>query len=142
MKPADALATLASMRPEAATIESELGQRGHTVHLRVSRVGSPERWAVVWTPGDVWFSLEVEGGYALDHLEGEDTPDDDVRRILAELIEIAVQYVLSDTTPGKTRFLSFPTMTLATPHGEVVFRRSLVHNLKSMFRRQRAHTGA
>lgn len=135
MRAADALATLASMRPEADGIKSELGQRQHVAYLRISG-GSPERWAEVNTPGDVWFSLDVEGGFSHNYLEGEDTPDVDVRRILATLVDIAVQYVLSEGMPVESsRILGFPSMTLTTPAGEVVFRRSLVHNLRSIFRR-------
>jgi hypothetical protein len=89
----------------------------------------------VYTPGDVWFSLEVEGGFGLDYLEGDDTPDDDVRRILATLVDIAVQYVLSEAMPVKERILGFPSITMTTAGGEVVFRRSLVDNLRSIFRR-------
>jgi transglutaminase-like putative cysteine protease len=117
MKASDAMATLASIRPEADGIKSELEQRQHTAHLRISGIGDPARWAEVYTPGDVWFSLEVEGGFGRDHLEGEDTTDDDVRRILAGLVDLAVHYVLSEAMPVKPRILGFPSITLTTPGG-------------------------
>ena len=77
--------------------------------------------------GSLW---KLRVALALNYLVGEDTPDNDVRRILATLVDIAVQYVLSEA-----RLLGFPSITLTTPAGEVVFRRSLVDNLMSIFRR-------
>lgn len=69
MRTSEALAVLASMRPEVDNIEIELGQRGNTAYLQVSSRKDPTRWAAVWTPGDAWFSLDVDGDFSYNYFE-------------------------------------------------------------------------
>jgi hypothetical protein len=93
----DAMELLDSLRPAAIGLSSEIGYRGGAAFLRMWQSSRPGRWAVIWTPGDRWFSLEVDGGYALDHFE-EDTPDEGARQLLSKYVDVALAYVLGDLT--------------------------------------------
>jgi len=127
------LAFLEASRPGTAEASSEIGQRGDAAYLRMESTSDPERWAVVWSPGDRWFSLDVDGGFSLDHFE-EDTPDSDVHRILQEYIEVGLRYLREGATPITSRRLGLPALKISTAQGDVVLRRSLVADLKSIFR--------
>src|SRR6185437_11521899 len=75
-------ALLTSLRPDVNGVLSELGTRRDFAYLRLSASTEPDRWAVVSTPGDRWFALEVDGGFSVLHFE-EDTADVDVETLLA-----------------------------------------------------------
>lgn len=126
-----AMAVLKSVRPESSEISSDFGQRGDAAYLRMWKVTQPERWAVVSSPGDRWFSLDVDGGFSLDYFE-EDTPNDEVSRLLHRYVDLALQYLRDGATPYRTGKLGFPSLKMSTYEGAVVLRRSLVTNLKSL----------
>jgi hypothetical protein len=136
MRTAAALATLASLQPTDGDVSSELGQGDDVAYLRITSATSGSRWAVVSSPGDRWFSLDVDGGFSFDHFE-EDTPDEDVRRVLKRLVGLAVQYVVREPTPLKSKVLRVPIIELPTEDGVVLLRRSLVGLLKHLFRLNR-----
>ena len=120
-------------RPGTTEVSSEIGRRGDAAYLRMESTDEPERWAVVSSPGDRWFSLDVDGGFCLDHVE-EDTPDSDAHRIMQEYIEVGLCYLREGATPVRSRRLRLPGLQISTAQGDVVLRRSLVANLKSLMR--------
>jgi hypothetical protein len=124
---------LDSIRVEASDVVAEVSQRGDAAVLHLSTPGRPGRWAVVSTPGDRWFSLEVDGGYSLDHFE-EETSDDDARRLLRLYTSIGLDYLRQAPTPARTSPLSTPTVVVTTGTGDVVLRRSLSKSLQSLLR--------
>lgn len=75
--------------PELAT---ELGRKQTAGYLKLLDESDPGRWAVVWTPGDGWVSLDVDGGFSLDHYE-EAIEDDDLRALVSLYIEIGAAYL-------------------------------------------------
>lgn len=133
MRTAGALAILTSLRPESDAISSELGERGDVAFMRMQSSTSPQRWALVSSPGDRWFSLDVDGGFCLAHGE-EETSDQDVQRLLQEYVDLALHYLREGATPYKAGRWGFPAIQLSMPAGGVVLRRSLVTDLKSVFR--------
>jgi hypothetical protein len=136
MRTADALANLASLQPTDGDLSSELSQKGDIAYLRVSSGAPGARWAVVSSPGDRWFSLDVDGGFSLDHLE-EETPDEDARHILERLVGLAVLYIVREPTPTKSRIFRVPFIELPTEDGAVLLRKSLAGVLKNLFRLDR-----
>jgi hypothetical protein len=133
-----ALDLLTSIRPDSSDISSEIGQRGDAAYLRICTTGEPDRWAVVSSPGDRWFSLEVDGGFSLDHFE-EDTPDGDADRRLREYVDAAVQYLRTGAATRRTRIFGIPTLTISTEQGDVMLRKSLTGVIGQLvgIRRQR-----
>ncbi len=111
-----------------------LGRRGDAAFLRLSDPSREDCWAVVWSPGDRWFSIEVVGGYSLDHFE-EETPDGEVRRILDEYVGVALAYLRTRPVAYR-RARGGSTLTVQTGSGAVVLRRSLGAALAGLFRRR------
>ncbi|MGN6239875.1 MAG: hypothetical protein ACTHNI_09025 [Cellulosimicrobium cellulans] len=111
-----------------------LGRRGDAAFLRLSDPSGEDCWAVVWSPGDRWFSIEIVGGYSLDHFE-EETPDDEARHILDEYVGVALAYLRTRPVPTR-RGRGRPTLTVQTGSGAVVLRRSLQADLAGLFRRR------
>jgi hypothetical protein len=111
-----------------------LGRRGDAAFLRLSDPSREDCWAVVWSPGDRWFSIEVVGGYSLDHFE-EETPDHEVRRILNAYVGVALAYLRTRPMPTR-RGRGGSTLTVQTGSGAVVLRRSLMADLAGLFRRR------
>jgi hypothetical protein len=131
MRTAEAIAVLESLQPGSSDLSCELGQRGDIAFLRMWKVSEPERWAVVYSPRDRWFSFEVVGGFSLDHVD-EDLPDEEVRGLLSEYVGLAVLYLREGATPFRTAKLGFPGLKMSTGQGEVVLRRSLLRDLKGL----------
>ena len=72
-------------------LECQVTLRDRVARLRVSQPDS-ERVAVVSTPGDLWFSIDVESGLSLDYFD-EEVPDVEVEQRLKDYVEVAVAYV-------------------------------------------------
>jgi hypothetical protein len=100
------------------------------------RTERPARWAVVSSPGDRWFSLDVDGGFSLDHFE-EDTPGEDVHQILSRYLELALRYLRDQPMPYPQGMLRLRVIKISTDDGDFVLRRSIVGELKSLFKRSR-----
>ena len=92
---------------------------------------NPERFAVVNSPGDRWFSLDVDGGFSLDHFE-EDTPDDDVAQIFRRYIDVGLEYLRQNPSPTRTRLLRLRVINVSSGEGDVVLRRSVAYHLKDL----------
>jgi hypothetical protein len=90
------------------------------------------------SPGDPWFSLDVDGGFSLSHVE-EDTPDDEAPGILERYVGLAGQYLLSAPAPMKTGRLGLPAIKLSTSEGDVLLRESLVGVVRRVLRINRCN---
>ena len=104
MRTAEAMAALTALPPGGTQASAELGTNGDAAYLRLESRETPGRWAVVSTPGDRWFSLEVDGGFCLDYFE-EDTPDADAEALLARYVEYATQYLSGRGVGARRNFL-------------------------------------
>jgi hypothetical protein len=133
MRTEGALALLTTLRPEDSDIATELGQRGDAAYLRITLPPNPDRFAVVNSPGDRWFSLDVDRGFSLNHFE-EDTPDEDVARLFRRYIDVGLGYLRQDPIPIRTRLLRLQVITVSLDEGDVVLGRSLAYHLKGLTR--------
>jgi hypothetical protein len=129
-----ALAALESLRQELADLHSEVGKRRDAAYLRVFDRHNVTRWAVVSTPGDRWFSLEVDLGFSLDHFE-EGTDDAEVQALLRRYVEGAAAYVNGGADELRTGRFGNRPLKIATTDGELVLRRSVLNTVKHFFRR-------
>lgn len=125
-----ALAWLETLRPNADDLSCEAGVRDGAAFVRVWRRSESDRWAVVRTPGDRWFAVEIDGGYSLDHFE-EDASDDDVRELLRRYVDIGLAYVRGDSIPRKTARFRSAVVTISTAQGEVELSLALLPGIKS-----------
>ncbi len=132
MRTLDALKVLSSLVPPDPGLLSEVGTRRDIAFVRIS---SPDthRWAVVSSPGDRWFALEVNGGFSLDKFE-EDTLDEDVRAYLTSYVGYALQYVRGSNSTEKRNLLGLPEVELTTAEGTVRLSRSLYRTLRDLTR--------
>jgi len=124
-------AHLRSHAPSLDGITSDLGRRGDAAFLRLSSIDEPHRWAVVTSPGSRWFSVEIHGGFSLDHFD-EGLKDDEVRAILDDFLGVAVAYVRSGAARTSVGRLRFPALVVSMPQGERILRRSLVTDVKGL----------
>src|SRR5690606_29409789 len=112
---------------------SSVRQRDATASLRVVCRDSSEKWVVVSTPGDRWYSLATDRGFMLDHAD-EGTPADEVRRILTRLIEIGVAYLQGDCEIVRSRRLGLPILVVRTAHERVEINQSIDATVRHVFR--------
>ncbi len=136
MRTVDALSMLKSLRPDSADIEAEFGTRRDAAYLRIQSRDEPGRWAVISTPGDRWFSLEVDGQFSLDHFE-EDTPDDEALRVLNEYLRLAIEYLHGGGTAKRIGWFRASALALPSNGDEVILRRSAVSELRNLVRFRR-----
>lgn len=124
VRTAEAEVVLSELVPEGYRSCATFGVEGDAAFLRLASQSHPGRWAVVSTPGDRWFSFEVDGGFCLDHFE-EDTSDADVKIRLARYVEYAIQYIDGYGVASKRGLLGLPELELLTEEGPVRLRRSI-----------------
>lgn len=87
--------------------------------LKMSAPDSPLRWAQIVTPGERWFSLELNGGFVRDIVD-EDATDDEARALMMELFRIGVSYMRGDYRVGRGRWLRVPAIIVPIREREVV----------------------
>lgn len=128
-----AMELLRSLRPDADDMLVEIGHRGDAAFLRIWQLARPSRWAVVSTPGDRWFAVEVDGGYSLNHFE-EDTREEDVHRLLSTYVGVAMAYLRSDAAAVRVRRFRAPVLNVPNEEGQVELRMSMVAGFKAAMR--------
>ncbi|MFK3676208.1 hypothetical protein ACI2IP_00670 [Microbacterium sp. NPDC090218] len=104
----EALRLLESRAGDLENLHVETGVRDGAAYLRIA---SNERWSVVYTPGDRWFSVETDQGFSANHFE-EDVSVSDVIEILDHQIAIACSYVGGEYEMAKSRFLGVPEIVI------------------------------
>jgi len=124
MRTAQALAALTALSPDSSHMSAELGTKGDAAYLRLESRETPGRWAVVSTPGDRWFSLEVDGGYCLDYFE-ESTADDEVQTLLARYLDYATQYLSGRGVSVKRNVVGLRELEVSTETETIRLTKSL-----------------
>jgi hypothetical protein len=90
---------------------------------------------VVSTPGDRWFSLEIDGGFSSDHLE-EETPDSEVMERLGVYVDLASDYVEKGAQVLSSSGLGRHSVRLTRTSGdEIVLRRSFGAQFRAAIKR-------
>ncbi|MCC6854418.1 MAG: hypothetical protein IT189_00010 [Microbacteriaceae bacterium] len=119
----------------------EVGTSGISPHnhayLKLHSAIDPDRYAVISTPGDRWFELEVAGGYGAIEAS-ELTPDSEARAILGRLLLMAAAYLDGRWAVKKSRLVGVPVLVLDTEAGEVKLRLSAKESIRKLFFREPA----
>lgn len=131
MNSSDMLAFLEDLQGELADALTETGMRGDAAFLKLSSADRPDRWAVVSSPGDRWFSLEVDGGFSLDYFE-EEIDEVEARSLIRRNVALAQEYIRSDVQPIERRWRP-AVLTLRLADRGYELRRSLAFELKRVF---------
>lgn len=126
----DTLAYLGELRVELADLPTEIGTRGDAAFLKLWSSTESERWAVVSSPGDRWFSLEVNGGFSLDYFE-EETEESDARSLIRRNVALAQEYVRGDTQPTDRPWRP-SVLSLNLADDEYQLHRSLSYEIKRL----------
>lgn len=113
-----------------AGLESESGVRDGYAFAKVWLRNEPETFAAVWTPGDRWFSLSVEGGFSHDEFD-EGSSDVEVESTVRRLFEAAFAYLDGDYNLVRSRLLRLPRIVVSTRQGPI----ELSLSLSQLFRR-------
>ncbi|WP_191282720.1 hypothetical protein [Pseudolysinimonas yzui] len=117
-------------------MDTELGTRRDAAYLKVANKADPPDFAVVWTPGDRWFSLDVAGGFSLVYIE-EETPGDEVRERLDSYLSIGLRYLSGDRENVRSKLLRIPSVRVGSGGNAVTLRLSLVDEVRHLFGRRR-----
>lgn len=124
------LELLRNLTKPFAGFDFDFGVRADAAYVWLSMPSDSTRWAVVSSPGDRWFSLDVDGGFSVDHFE-EDATDEHVRTILESYVLMAVGYLKEDVRATRVGRLGAVGVRLMSDRGEVVLRRSLGGDLRN-----------
>ena len=103
--------------------------------LRVASSAS-DREAVVSTPGDRWFSLEVKAGFSSDVFE-EGLTDGEIADLLADYWEFALSYVINAGVRQRKSRFGFERLEIQRPDGEALTLRKPFGRSLSRFGRRR-----
>ncbi len=131
------LSELGELTPD---LDVETGVEGKPPHdsayLKLSSRSEPSNYAIVSTPGDGWFMLEVPGGYA--NLEFSEFNDDlEVRRILDRYRSAAIAYIRGDWSLGASRCFGIPFIIVETDGPPLKLQLSLQAAFRRAFRWRR-----
>ena len=131
---------LAGLTPEDLGVVSEVGTREHAAYLRMHLNADPDRWAVVYSSGSTWSTVEVDastlglpGRFSLDSFH-EDSPDSDVEATLGEYVAVAGAFLAGSGTLRRSSRLGIPQLTVELPDGPRVLKRSAVAELRDLLR--------
>ena len=134
MRTNETLTLLDTLSPVEESILSCTFVENDAAYVRLRRSCDEGRWAMVSSPGDRWFSLDVNGGFSLNHFE-EDTPEVEARAILERYVALAVIYLKKGGNVERSGFLRSPHLVLTTDDGAVTLQRSVTTNLKAILGR-------
>jgi hypothetical protein len=126
-------ALLASYTSAPPHIESETGTRDGYAYRKFWRHDSKHNFAVVWSPGDRWFSLDIQGGYSNTHFE-EGASDDQVLQRVEALMGLALSYLEGSFEVSRSRFLRLPRVNIAAGQHRMELTLSLSSALKYLLR--------
>lgn len=136
MKLADAEALLRALGASDSTTRIEVGTRGQPPHnyayLKLVSSSDPEDFAIVSTPGDGWFQLEVAGGF-LTGTTSDLTDDNEVREYLELYLRAAKAYLEGRRTTGKSRLFRIPFVKVQADDGPLTLRLPVDSRLRHVF---------
>jgi hypothetical protein len=131
---------LADLTPTDPEVGSEVGIRERGAYLRMHVRADPDRWAVVYSSGNTWSTVEVDtstlgvpGRFSLDSFH-EDSPDTYVETTLREYVAVAEAYLAGSGTLRRSPRLRLPQLTVEIPDGSRVLKRSVVADLRDLLR--------
>jgi hypothetical protein len=124
---------LRALRPQHEGVDTDLGIRKGAAFLRMRRTAAPERWAVVWTPGDRWFALDVDGGFSLNRFDEEIT-DGELQQLLERYVDVGLAYVLGDMAPTSAGLFRARVLRGTTDDGHFDLTQSVAAAVKDAFR--------
>ena len=122
-------AVLHSLRPNSDQVDSKVATRNGAAYLHLRQTAKPDRWAVIWSPGDRWFALDVDGGFSLNHFE-EEMADDDAQRLLEKYVAIGMTYILGDSIPTSAGRFRPHVLRVVTEDGDIELIQSVGAALK------------
>ena len=111
-------AVLRSLRPNSDEVDSEVGTRNGAAYLHLKQTARPDRSAVIWSPGDRWFALDVDGRFSLNHFE-EVMADDDAQRLLEKYVIVGLTYILGDSIPTSDGRFRPRVLRVSTEEGDI-----------------------
>lgn len=133
------LVLMNSLVPSTSGSSSEVGVRDGAAFWKISSDVDASDYAVVWTPGDRWFAVDVAGGFSYTYFE-EDATDEDVVKVLDKLTEGARAYIEGHRSTHFSRVWKLPTIRVETRDGSMELRLSLVGAVKRALQPRRAKT--
>lgn len=125
-------AALRALRPRHEGVSADPGIRDGAAFLRMGRTTAPERWAVVWTPGDRWLALDVDGGFSLNHFE-EGIADDQFEQRLEQYVDVGLAYVIGDMAPTSPGLFKARMLRVTTNYGHFDLTQSVAAAVKDAF---------
>lgn len=115
----------------------EIGTSGHPPHdyayLRLTSPTDPGHYAVVSTPGDGWFQIEVTGGFNTGQTS-DLTDDRYVREILESLVRAASAYLGGRWSTGKSMLFRVPFVIVQTEERTLKLGLSIRETFKYVFK--------
>jgi hypothetical protein len=103
----DADNLLKSLTPPSAGFVVQVGVKNGAAFWKIASKADPGDYAVVWTPGDRWFALDVRGGFSFTHFEEEAT-EENVSLLLLNLTQAARAYVEGRRQNFRSRLWKIP----------------------------------
>lgn len=122
---------LRSLVVDRESVTFDVRQVDGVAKLRVTHVPSG-REAVIKTPGDRWFAVDIDRGLSLDYFE-EETPDSEARERLHDYFAAAMMYVEGGGVVDTSRS-GLKSIRVEAGGKEWVFRRSVAQAIASVFR--------
>jgi len=131
VKRAELIAFMRQEQTRAATRgwNSDVEVRDDAVGLVLTATGRPRRKVVIVSPGDRWISLEVDGGFSLDHFE-EAMDEGDFRGVFEHHLQLAESYLRSGGRLVRGRLRGFETLIVPFDSKEEPLRRSLASSVR------------
>lgn len=137
MNVAGAEALLRELAASTSGAHVEVGTSGRPPHnyayLKLTSRSNPEDYAVVSTPGDGWFELEVAGGFSIG-TTSDLTPDGDVLEFLEPYLSAAMAYLGGRWSAGRSRLFRVPFVVVQTDQGPLKLRLTVQETLKQVFK--------
>lgn len=117
MNIADTEALLSERGAAAEGLLAEVGTAGRAPHdyayLKLTTPSDTERYAIVSTPGNRWFELEVTGGYNTGRTD-DLASDETVREYVEQFLRAAIAYLNGRSSIRKSGIFRVPILTIET----------------------------
>jgi hypothetical protein len=134
---ASALTLLRELAGSIRTADIEIGSSRLPPHdyafMKMSSPTNPDSFAIVSTPGDRWFTLEVSGGFAHNEFS-EFNDDQEVRQILERYVRGGLTYLAGGGSNAVSRVFRIPYVTVPTEEGQLRLGLSVPAELRHLFR--------
>jgi hypothetical protein len=122
-----ARAMFSGIAENLSDLNVEVGTRKTPPHefayLKISDPANPSEFAVIRTPGERWFFVDVSSGFGATEVD-EDLSDTEIRSVVERQVRVATSYVLGDYDLSRSRILRRPVLAVRTVDGVVTLSRS------------------